>query len=113
VNDIWASRDHFVYHFRDHYGLALAPTTPESPLPACWSATLDFIGSFGVARPALTTSQNGLNRFFALQPEPFEDCNPIQWWAGRRTEFLNLSRFACDVFSIPGKALNLTSCTAG
>jgi hypothetical protein len=28
--------------------------------------------------------------------------DPIQWWAGRRAQFPNLSRLARDILSIPG-----------
>jgi hypothetical protein len=34
-----------------------------------------------------------LEEFFKLLPEDFDNCDPIQWWAGRRTQFPNLSRF--------------------
>jgi len=29
-------------------------------------------------------------------------CDPLQWWAGRRSQFPNLSRFARDILSMPG-----------
>ena len=46
-----------------------------------------------------------LEEFFKLPPEDFDNCDPVQWWAGRRTQFPNLSRFARDVLSIPGNSL--------
>jgi hypothetical protein len=48
-----------------------------------------------------------LEEFFKLPLEDFKNCDPIQWWAGRRTQFPNLSRFARDILSIPGMSFVL------
>jgi hypothetical protein len=41
--------------------------------------------------------------YLKLPQEDFELCDPIQWWAGRRAQFPNLSRLARDILSIPGE----------
>ena len=51
-------------------------------------------------RPRATV--NELQEFFSLPQEDFEICDPLQWWAGRRSQFPNLSRFARDLLSMPG-----------
>jgi hypothetical protein len=102
AGDIMFSRDRFVEHFYDYYAPAVSSTVPEVTQPARRSATLEFIGTFGPTRPAVQTPRSELEKFLALQPESFDVCDPIQWWAGHRNEFPILSRFARDVFSIPG-----------
>jgi len=44
-----------------------------------------------------------VQEYFKLPRENFDTCDPLQWWAGRRSQFPNLSRFARDILSIPGK----------
>ena len=44
-----------------------------------------------------------LSEYFKLPTEDFERCNPIQWWVGRRAQFPNLFRLACDILCIPGR----------
>jgi hypothetical protein len=45
---------------------------------------------------------NELDEYFKLPREDFEYCKPLQWWLGRRSQFPNLYRLVCDLFSIPG-----------
>ena len=37
-----------------------------------------------------------------------DTCDPLQWWAGRHSQFPNLSRFARDILSIPGEFTNVS-----
>ena len=46
---------------------------------------------------------NELEEYFKLPREDFETCEPLQWWRGRRSQFPNLYRLICDIFSIPGE----------
>ena len=48
---------------------------------------------------------NELEEYFKLPREDFETCEPLQWWQGRRSQFPNLYRLICDIFSIPGECL--------
>lgn len=43
-----------------------------------------------------------LEEYLSLQPEDFDQCDPFQWWLGRRAQFPHLYRLATDVLSIPG-----------
>ena len=43
-----------------------------------------------------------LSEFWNLSQEDFENCDPVQWWYGRRAQFPNLYRLAHDILSIPG-----------
>jgi len=45
------------------------------------------------------------DEYFKLPREDFECCKPLQWWLGRRSQFPNLYRLVCDIFSIPGSAV--------
>ena len=44
-----------------------------------------------------------VQEYFKLPRENFDTCNPLRWWAGHRSQFSNLSRFARDILSIPGE----------
>ena len=46
-----------------------------------------------------------LSDYFKLPQGDFDACNPLAWWAGRQSQFPNLSWFACDLLSMPGKLL--------
>jgi hypothetical protein len=41
----------------------------------------------------VTLDIDELEEFFKL-PEDFDNCDPIQWWAGCHTQFSNLLHFA-------------------
>lgn len=45
---------------------------------------------------------NELEEYFKLSAEDFDTCKPLEWWLGRKCQFPNLYRLACDVLSIPG-----------
>ena len=45
---------------------------------------------------------NELDEFYKLPREDFDSCKPLEWWLGRRSQFPNLYRLVCDIFSIPG-----------
>ena len=45
---------------------------------------------------------NELEEYFKLAREDFDTCNPLEWWRGRRSQYPNLYRLVCDIFSIPG-----------
>lgn len=46
---------------------------------------------------------NELEEYLKLPQEDFDSCEPLKWWAGRRSQFPDLYRLVCDVFSIPGE----------
>ncbi|KAF5328727.1 hypothetical protein D9619_011460 [Psilocybe cf. subviscida] len=48
---------------------------------------------------------NELEEYFKLSAEDFDTCKPLEWWLGRKCQFPNLYRLACDVLSIPGSAV--------
>lgn len=50
-----------------------------------------------------------LREYFKLPRENFGNCDPLTWWAGRRSQFPNLSRFARNILSIPGMILIVIS----
>ena len=50
------------------------------------------------------------DEYFKLPREDFENCKPLQWWLGRRSQFLNLNQLVCDIFSIPGRTQIVLGC---
>ena len=44
-----------------------------------------------------------IQEYFRVPHENFDTCDPSQWWAGRRSQFPNLSRFARDLLAIPAE----------
>jgi hypothetical protein len=44
-----------------------------------------------------------VQEYFKLPRANFDSCDPLQWWAGRCSQFPNLSCFARDILSIPGE----------
>ena len=67
---------------------------------------VNFISQYQVKDRAMVDE---VNEYFKLPREDFESCKPLQleWWLGRCSQFPNLYRLVCDIFSIPGKPLNL------
>ena len=43
-----------------------------------------------------------LEEYFRVDQEPWELCNPLEWWVGCHTQFPNLFQLACDILTIPG-----------
>ena len=65
---------------------------------------VNFISRYQVKDRAMVDE---VNEYFKLPWEDFESCKPLQWWLGRCSQFPNLYQLVCDIFSIPGKPLNL------
>lgn len=79
------------------------PTTSSRPSTSQQTNTspqkVNFTARYQQRTPA---THNELEEYFKLPQEDFEACNPLTWWAGRRGQFPNLSRFARDLLGIPG-----------
>ena len=43
-----------------------------------------------------------LKEYFMLPREDFDTCDPVSWWVGRHSQFLDLFVFARDLLAIPG-----------
>ena len=65
---------------------------------------VNFISRYQVKDRAMFDE---VDEYFKLPWEDFESCKPLQWWLGRCSQFPNLYQLVCDIFSIPGKPLNL------
>jgi len=90
-------------HFRAKYDKPLpAPTAPVASTVAMNSSPqkVDFTSRYRNLPQAFTDE---VQEYFKLPRENFDTCDPLQWWGGRRSQFPNLSRFARDILSIPGK----------
>jgi hypothetical protein len=102
LHDIMWAKSQFEAFFSERYTLASATSSSGASQSIHRCDTIDLIGSFGDSQASLLSPQDELERFFTLLPVPYTDCNPIQWWEARRSDFPNLARFARDIFSIPG-----------
>jgi hypothetical protein len=103
LHDIMWAKSQFEAFFSERYTPASTTSLSGASQSVHRCDTIDLIGSFGDIQASLLSPQDELERFFTLLPVPYTDCNPIQWWEARRSDFPNLARFARDIFSIPGR----------
>ena len=93
-------------HFHDKYDKPLpVPTAPVVSTSAMDGSPqkVDFTSRYRNLPQAFTDE---VQEYFKLPRENFDTCDPLQWWAGCRSQFPNLSRFARDILSIPGEFTN-------
>ena len=95
---------------RDHYQTYYAPkvlstANPTPAGPPVISGSSQKVNLMGRYKKRVTSLVDEIEEFFKLPQENFDNCNPIQWWAGRRAQFPHLSQLARDILSIPGKML--------
>jgi hypothetical protein len=98
-------RDRLHSHYHSEYATSSssmsASTQTAPPIPSGSPQKVDFTARYKKARVFI----DELEEYFKLPQENFDTCDPIQWWAGRRAQFPNLSRLARDILSIPGKVV--------
>jgi len=90
-------------HFHAKYDKPLlAPTVPVPPTSTISGSPqkVDFTSRY---RSLPQAFMDEVQEYFKLPRENFDACDPLQWWAGHRPQFPNLSRFARDILSIPGE----------
>jgi hypothetical protein len=96
-------KDRLHSHYLSDYATSSpVTTTPTQATPSVSSGSpqkVDFTARYKKARVFI----DELEEYFKLPQERFDTCDPIQWWAGRRAQFPNLSRLARDILSIPGE----------
>ena len=98
--------DLFVYFQTNYAGKAiprLQPSTSESSTTPPTTHSTPKKSFTARYRRKEKPAVNELDEYFKLLSEDFEMCDPIQWWVGRRAQFPNLFRLACDIICIPGK----------
>jgi len=97
-------------HFRAKYDNPLpTPTTPVASTSASNISPqkVDFTSRYRNLPQAFTDE---VEEYFKLPRESFERCDPLKWWASRRSQFPNLSCFARDMLSIPGESSICSFC---
>ena len=89
-------------HYRAHYAKPISiPVSAQlstSSMSVHSPQKVDFTSRYN---KHMRLNIDEIGEFFKLLPESFA-VDPIQWWAGRRAQFPNLSRLARDILSIPG-----------
>jgi hypothetical protein len=102
-NSLENSRERLKTYYRTHYApepSSETNATQSAPSVASGSPQkVDFMARYKKQARVLVDE---IEEFFKLPQEAFDNCDPIQWWAGRRAQFPNLSRLARDIISIPG-----------
>lgn len=96
------SKERLHAHFRAKYDKPLPTRTAPVASTAATSRSpqrIDFTSRYRNLPQAFTDE---VQEYFKLPRENFDTCDPLKWWAGRRSQFPNLSRFARDILSIPG-----------
>ena len=79
-------------HYRADYAKPISmPVT--SSISTCSPQKVDFTSRYN---KHIRLNIDEIEEFFKLPPEGFA-VDPIQWWAGRRAQFPNLSCLARDV----------------
>ena len=98
-----SSKERLHAHFHAKYEKPLpTPTAPVTLSSASNGSPrkVDFTSRYRNLPQAFTDK---VQEYFKLPRENFDTCDPLQWWAGRRSQFPNLSRFARDMLAIPGE----------
>jgi hypothetical protein len=100
------AKERLTARYREQY-MPQAPTTAPQPsaAPKPSSSSPQKVNFTARYKQRSRTDINELEEFWKLPQEDFENCDPVQWWAGRRAQFPGLSRHARDIFSIPGRFL--------
>ena len=100
------SKSNLFIYFHDNYTHAAISTPPSITSPSAQTSPImgspqkSFTARY---RRKEKASINELEEYFKLPAEDFDACNPIQWWMGRRAQFLNLFHLARDISCIPGE----------
>ena len=73
-------------------------TLPQPTAPQLSSGSPQKVNFMAQYKQRSRMDVDELEEFWKLLQENFENCDPIQWWASRRAQFLGLSRYARDIF---------------
>jgi hypothetical protein len=98
-----SSKEKLHAHFRAKYEKPLpASTAPVTSRSATNGSPqkVDFTSPYRNLPQAFTDE---VQEYVKLPRENFHTCDPLKWWAGSRSQFPNLSRFAWDILAIPGE----------
>ena len=107
-SSMWWHLEHSRDQLRAHY---CANYLRDSSLDTGSTSSMPSIAPGGSPQKVDFTAQyrkwvwayiDELKEFFKLPQENFDSCDHIKWWAGRRSQFPNLSCLAHDILSIPG-----------
>lgn len=99
------AKDQLRQYYQDNYLASQATLAVPQPAAAAQTVSgspqkVNFTARYK-KRP--TNLKDELEEYYRLPSEDFDACDPIQWWAGRCSQFPNLSRLARDILAIPGK----------
>ena len=107
VPDIWIADDRpkerLKVCYREQYMPKLSTIAPQPSTPQSSSHLPQKVNFTAQYKQQSCMEIEELEEFWKLPREDFENCDPVQWWAGRQAQFAGVSRFARDIFTIPGE----------
>jgi hypothetical protein len=99
----------FIDHFKRSYGASNGHDgDSDQALDSRHTGHFFSLFTTDIDTSTSNTTQQEIDRFFALPPELYRNCpDPVKWWATHQSEFPRLAQMARDILSIPGE-LTLT-----
>jgi hypothetical protein len=105
VQELDNAKDRLKEYYQANYATKVQVSRPTNMSPSVMVETsrgspqkVDFTSWY----KKRARSFDEFNEYFRLPLEPFDGCDPIQWWVSRRAQYPNLSCLALDLLSIPG-----------
>ena len=89
--------------FLENYAKATSPLSTIQPVFTDISGSLQRVNFTAQYKKHPLSLRDELEEFYTLPPEYFDPCDPIQWWSGHCSQFLNMSHLAQIVLAIPGE----------
>jgi hypothetical protein len=117
LGDLDRSKKQLQAYYRTNYTPSTRPRPPR-PSQSLSSLSSRNGNSLGSPEKVNFTSRyqkkdrvivDELEEYFKLPREDFESCKPLLWWSGRRSQFPNLYCLVRDIFSIPGKFIQVSN----
>jgi hypothetical protein len=102
-------RDQLCQYYLDNYAKKESVPVIQPTITETSSGSPQKVNSQYKKHPS--AMKDKLEEFYKLPQEDFDTCDPIQWWAGHHSQFLNLSHLAWDILVIPGKFISSSKCS--
>jgi hypothetical protein len=96
------TKDRLRQYYQDKYVTPIPAPAAQPAVTEIPSGSPQKVNFTARYKKRPSTLKDELEEFHKLPQEDFEICDPIKWWAGRRSQFPNLSRLARDILAIPG-----------
>jgi hypothetical protein len=102
------AKDQLRQYYQDNYLAKSASVAPQPAVVETFSGSPQKVNFTARYKKRPNTLKDEIDEYYRLPLEDFDTCDPIQWWAGRHSQFPNLSCLARDILAIPGKLIWFT-----